>query len=142
MSGSPPAIPASRFAERLRSIQAAGADEGVAAIMVGVGADLEWLIGYAATGLERLNLLIVPPRGRPKLIVPRLEVGAVQAAPGVAPETVGGAATCRALICARARRRACRRTHGDRPRGRASARQNGSAKRAAWRLGEAVIDPD
>jgi Xaa-Pro aminopeptidase len=55
---------------------------------VGVGPELEWLIGYSARGFERLNLLVVPASGRPSLVVPRLEASAAQAAPGASSDAV------------------------------------------------------
>lgn len=42
-------------------------------MLIGVGADLQWLTGYAAHALERLTMLVIPARGRASLVVPRLE---------------------------------------------------------------------
>ncbi len=85
-------ISAARHAERLgRTAEAVGTG-GHGALLIGVGADLEWLIGYDAVALERLTLLVVPAIGRPTLLVPRLEVGAAKAAPGVAAGLVDLAA--------------------------------------------------
>jgi Xaa-Pro aminopeptidase len=50
---------------------AAGAD--VDALIVAPGADLRYLTGYRALPLERLTCLVVPARGEPFLVVPRLE---------------------------------------------------------------------
>ena len=71
-----PAIPLSRFAERLAGARRATADNGLAALLVGVGADLRFLTGYAAMALERLTMLVVPaaPDSPLTLVVPRLEV--------------------------------------------------------------------
>jgi Xaa-Pro aminopeptidase len=81
---SSPTIPAASYEDRLRRTQAAvdGADLG--ALLVGVGPELQWLIGYAAMPLERLTMLVVPARGRATLIVPRLEMSAALAATGLA----------------------------------------------------------
>lgn len=74
-----PAIPASRYAERLRRAADAAADAGVAALLIGVGSDLRYLTGYEAMPLERLTLLVLPAAGTPRIIVPRLERGAAEA---------------------------------------------------------------
>jgi Xaa-Pro aminopeptidase len=76
-------IGASRFAERLGRTQEALAREGVTALLVGVGPDLEWLVGYAAVGHERLNLLVIGPSGPATFIGPRLELAAAEQAPGL-----------------------------------------------------------
>ena len=44
------------------------------ALLIGVGAELQWLTGYAAHALERLTMLVIPSSGRPSLVVPRLEL--------------------------------------------------------------------
>jgi Xaa-Pro aminopeptidase len=81
-------IPAERYVERLSRAQAATAEAGVAALLVGVGADLRWLIGYEAMPLERLTMLVLPSSGRATLVVPRLEVSAARTAAGVAADAV------------------------------------------------------
>jgi len=86
MSG---AISPDRFVARLDSVQSSVARAGLGALLVGVGPDLEWLVGYRAIGHERLNLLVVPPRGRPTFISPRLERAAAEEAPGLGSGTVG-----------------------------------------------------
>jgi Xaa-Pro aminopeptidase len=75
---------ASRFAERLAAAQLAVEEAGAAAVLVGVGPELEWLLGYAAVGHERLNLLVIGPSGPPAFIGPRLELAAAERAPGLA----------------------------------------------------------
>ncbi len=77
-----------RFAERLARTQAAVAHSGSAAMLVGVGPELEWLVGYPAVGHERLNLLVVPPAGPLTFVGPRLEVAAAEQAPGLAAGSV------------------------------------------------------
>jgi Xaa-Pro aminopeptidase len=83
-----PTITAERYSERISAAQATLPGEDAAALLVGVGADLQWLIGYAAKDLERLTMLVLPATGRGTLIVPRLERAAAEAAPGVAAQAV------------------------------------------------------
>jgi Xaa-Pro aminopeptidase len=81
-----PAIPPARYSERLASAQTLANESGLAAVLVGVGADLRYLTGYVALPLERLTMLVVPAAGRIRLVVPRLE-----AAPaGRSPAASGG----------------------------------------------------
>ncbi len=68
-----PTISATRYGERLHAAQEQLPAEDAAALLIGVGPDLNWLTGYAAKDLERLTMLIVPAAGRSTLIVPRLE---------------------------------------------------------------------
>ncbi len=77
-------IPMARYAERLMRVQAAVADQEVAALLIGVGADLRWLTGYAAMPLERLTMLLIPATGESILVAPRLEVLAARTSPAVA----------------------------------------------------------
>jgi Xaa-Pro aminopeptidase len=81
-------ISAERYSERLRAIQAAVAASGAAAMLVGVGPELEWLTGYAAHGNERLNLLVVPATAPVSFISPRLEASAALQAPGLGAASV------------------------------------------------------
>lgn len=83
MSGTSSTIPIERYTERLERAAAVAAELGAGALLIGVGADLRWLIGYAAMPLERLTMLVVPPSGRATLVVPRLEVSAARAAVAV-----------------------------------------------------------
>jgi len=68
-----PVIPAPRYGERLARAQAATAERGVAALLIGVGADLRYLTGYNAMPLERLTMLVIPNGGALFLVAPRLE---------------------------------------------------------------------
>jgi len=77
-------ISPARYEERIGRAAAAVGQAGHAALLIGVGPELEWLIGYVAAALERLTMLVIPATGRPTLVVPRLEVGAASAAPGTA----------------------------------------------------------
>jgi Xaa-Pro aminopeptidase len=72
-------IPRQRYAERLRRLGEVAGERGLAAVLVGVGPDLEYLTGYRAMPLERLTMLIVQPGGQPRIVVPRLERAAAEA---------------------------------------------------------------
>ena len=67
-------IPASRYGERISNAQSLLPQNDASALLIGVGAELQWLTGYAAHALERLTMLVIPLRGRASLIVPRLEL--------------------------------------------------------------------
>jgi Xaa-Pro aminopeptidase len=71
-------IPAERYAERISRAQALLPGQDASALLIGVGPELQWLTGYAALPLERLTMLVVPARGRPSLVVPRLERAAAE----------------------------------------------------------------
>ncbi|HEX5018718.1 MAG TPA: aminopeptidase P family N-terminal domain-containing protein, partial [Actinomycetes bacterium] len=66
---------------RLTSAQSAAAESGIDALLVTPGPDLKYLTGYDAVALERLTCLVVPAKGEPCLVAPRLEVAAAQASP-------------------------------------------------------------
>ena len=72
-------IPAYRYKERLARLPELVWESGLDALLVGVGPDLEYLTGYRAMPLERLTMLVVPARGEPRLVVPRLERAAAEA---------------------------------------------------------------
>jgi Xaa-Pro aminopeptidase len=61
------------FAERMERVQAAMGEAGVDALLLSVGPDLPWLVGYEAMPLERLTMLVVGRDGPATLVVPRLE---------------------------------------------------------------------
>ncbi len=61
----------------MNRVRAALAASGTDALLLSVGADLPWLIGYRAMPLERLTMLVVTPDQTPKLFVPRLEIARV-----------------------------------------------------------------
>jgi Xaa-Pro aminopeptidase len=75
----PPAVPASRFAQRLERAVAATEAADLEAMFIGVGSDMRYLTGYAAMPLERLTLLVLQRGGAPFIVVPRLELGAAEA---------------------------------------------------------------
>ncbi|HEY3165295.1 MAG TPA: aminopeptidase P family N-terminal domain-containing protein, partial [Candidatus Limnocylindrales bacterium] len=74
-----PMIPAGRHAERLRRLGALVDDHGLAAALIAVGPDLDYLTGYRAMPLERLTMLAVVAGRAPVLVVPRLEEPAARA---------------------------------------------------------------
>ncbi len=59
------------------------ADADVDVVMLSVGPDLPWLIGYEAMALERLTMLVVPAGGPAELIIPAFEVPRVVEQPDV-----------------------------------------------------------
>lgn len=69
------------FAERLERARMELPARDVAALLIGTGADLRYLTGYAAMPLERLTMLVLPAHGRPTLVCPRLESMAALASP-------------------------------------------------------------
>ena len=79
-----PDLPVARYAERLARARALAAEQGLDAVLVGVGADLRYLAGYEALPLERLTLLVLPAAGRTTLLAPRLEAAGAAGAPAVA----------------------------------------------------------
>jgi Xaa-Pro aminopeptidase len=74
-----PTIPAERFADRLGRAVAATEAASLEALLVGVGSDLRYLTGYEAMPLERLTMLVIRPGLEPRMVVPRLELGAAEA---------------------------------------------------------------
>jgi len=78
------------YARRLAAARDAVNDAGLDAVLLGFGADMRYLTGYAAPALERLTMLVIPARGEPSLIVPRLEAGMA----GQAPAMAGGQVAC------------------------------------------------
>jgi Xaa-Pro aminopeptidase len=77
-------IPASRYGERIAAAQEAARRHGLAALLIGVGADLRYLTGYEAMPLERLTMLVVPATGPVRLVVPRLEAAPARLSPAAA----------------------------------------------------------
>lgn len=65
------------YAERLARVRAGMRSQGVDALVVSVGFDLPFLVGYHAMPLERLTALVVTPE-RATLVVPRLEAPRVE----------------------------------------------------------------
>jgi Xaa-Pro aminopeptidase len=71
------------FAERMKRVRAAMADQHVDVLLLSVGADLPWVTGYEAMPLERLTMLVVPVDEPATLVVPRLEAPRVTEHPEV-----------------------------------------------------------
>ena len=67
--------------DRLARARAGLRANGAGALLIGVGADLRYLTGYAAHALERPTLLVLPATGPASLIAPRLEAMAAAASP-------------------------------------------------------------
>ena len=58
-------------------------ERGVDVLLLSVGPDLPWLVGYEAMPLERLTMLVLPRDGEVTLVVPRLEAPRVVERPDV-----------------------------------------------------------
>jgi Xaa-Pro aminopeptidase len=56
---------------------------GVDVLLLSVGPDLPYLVGYEAMPLERLTMLVLPLDGEATLVIPRLEAPRVVDQPGV-----------------------------------------------------------
>ena len=70
-------------ADRLARVRAEMSHRGVDALIVSVGRDLPYLVGYEAMPLERLTLLVVPREGEASMLIPRLEAPRVAEMPSV-----------------------------------------------------------
>ena len=66
---------------RLAAIQRQAVEQGIDAVLVTPGPDLQYLVGYDAVPLERLTCLVIPATGDALLVAPRLEVLAALASP-------------------------------------------------------------
>jgi Xaa-Pro aminopeptidase len=75
----PPRIPGERYADRLRRLVGLVEERGLAAALIGVGPDLDYLTGYRAMPLERLTMVAVVAGQPPVLVVPLLEEPAARA---------------------------------------------------------------
>lgn len=71
------------FADRIDRARAAMAASDVDVLLVSVGSDLPYLVGYEAMPLERLTMLVLPREGEATLVIPRLEAPRVVEQPGV-----------------------------------------------------------
>jgi Xaa-Pro aminopeptidase len=70
-------------ADRVDRARSALAQHGADVLLVSVGSDLPYLVGYEAMPLERLTMLVVPRDGEATLVIPRLEAPRVTELPGV-----------------------------------------------------------
>ncbi|WP_369138231.1 M24 family metallopeptidase [Modestobacter versicolor] len=76
-SSSSPLVPV----DRVHAARAVADGLGIDVLVVTPGSDLRYLTGYHAHAMERLTALVVPRRGEPLLVVPRLEAPMVDASP-------------------------------------------------------------
>ncbi len=67
--------------DRVYAARALAAEGGPDVLVLTPGSDLRYLSGYHAHAMERLTALVVPRRGEPLLVVPRLEAPMVDASP-------------------------------------------------------------
>lgn len=72
------------YADRLAGARAGLVAGGAGALLIGIGADLRYLTGYAAHPLERLTMLVLPAEGPASLVAPRLEAMAAAGSPAAA----------------------------------------------------------
>jgi Xaa-Pro aminopeptidase len=72
-------VPAARYADRIARAQELLPGQDASALLLGAGAELQWLTGYDAHPIPRLTMLIIPARGPASMVVPRLELAAAQA---------------------------------------------------------------
>lgn len=75
--------PTGVHAARLDRVRQEMERNGVDALLLSVGRDMPYLIGYHAMPLERLTMLVVPREDEVTLLIPRLEAPRVQELPGV-----------------------------------------------------------
>ncbi len=71
------------YAARVERARAVMRDRGIDALLLSVGRDLPYLVGYEAMPLERLTMLVVPRDEPATLVVPRLEQARVTPLPDV-----------------------------------------------------------
>jgi Xaa-Pro aminopeptidase len=76
-AGSGPLVPI----DRVHAARDIAAESGIDLLVLTPGSDLRYLSGYNAHAMERLTALVVPRRGEPFLVVPRLEAPMVDASP-------------------------------------------------------------
>ena len=67
--------------DRVHAARDVAGELGLDLLVVTPGSDLRYLCGYSAHAMERLTALVVPARGEPFLVVPRLEAPMVDASP-------------------------------------------------------------
>lgn len=74
-----PPIAADEFAQRLAKARALMAAQGVEAMLVNAGPSLRYFAGVPWGASERLVAMLVLPEGLPRIIVPRFEIGSLEA---------------------------------------------------------------
>ncbi len=70
-------------AGRVAGLRAAMADAAVDAVLLSIGSDLPYVLGYHAEPTERLTMAVIPADGDVVMFVPVLEVPRVNVIPGV-----------------------------------------------------------
>lgn len=76
-------LPSAIYEERLARVQATMKTRNIDAVLLSVGHDLPYVVGYHAMPLERLTMLVVPREGTATLVIPRLEAPRVVEHPSV-----------------------------------------------------------
>lgn len=76
-------LPSAIYEERLARVQATMQARDIDAVLLSVGHDLPYVVGYHAMPLERLTMLVVPREGAATLVIPRLEAPRVVEHPSV-----------------------------------------------------------
>ena len=71
------------FAERITKVQNLMSSNNIDALLLSVGADLPYFIGYEAMPLERLTMLVIRDEGNPMLVIPQLERARVTERPTI-----------------------------------------------------------
>ena len=59
--------------DRVHAARDVAGELGLDLLVFTPGSDLRYLCGYSAHAMERLTALVVPARGEPFLVVPRLD---------------------------------------------------------------------
>lgn len=70
-------------ASRLANLRSRMAGEELDVILLSIGADMPWLLGYEAMASERLTMAVVPQEGDVRLVVPQLEAPRVDTGDGL-----------------------------------------------------------
>ena len=72
------AAAATPFADRFARVRAEMTTQGVDTLLLSVGADLPYFIGYQAMPLERLTMLVLPREAEATLVMPAFEMARVK----------------------------------------------------------------
>lgn len=72
-------FPTDVYAHRIRLALAAADQAGLDGLVITPGYDLRYLVGSRAQTFERLTALVLPSRGEPTVVVPRLELASLRA---------------------------------------------------------------
>lgn len=71
-------FPTDVYAHRIRLALAAADQAGLDGLVITPGYDLRYLVGSRAQTFERLTALVLPSRGEPTVVVPRLELASLR----------------------------------------------------------------